>query len=60
MTNHPTLDFADVFAATILTLTFVSGVHFNSAKTELHIRDSLLRLKEFPVEAGGSGETIPA
>ncbi len=60
MTNDPTLGLVDVFAATILTLTSVSGVHFHNAEMVLPMRDSLLRLKELPVESGRSGETILA
>jgi hypothetical protein len=58
MTNHPTLGLVDVFAATIPTMTFVPSVHFNYADTVLPMRDGLPKLKDFPVEAGGSGETL--
>ena len=59
MTNHPTLGLVDVFAATIPTLDFVPGVHINYAETVLPMRDGLPKLKDFPAEFGGSGETVP-
>lgn len=58
MTNHPPLGLVDVFAATIPTLRFNPGVHVNYAETVLPLRDGLPKLKDFPKEFGGSGETI--
>ena len=58
MTNHPTLGLVDVFAATIPTLAFAPGVHVNYAETVLPMRDGLPKLKDFPAELGGSGETM--
>jgi hypothetical protein len=58
MTNHPTLAPVDVFTTTIPTITFVSSVHFNYDETVLPIRDGLPKLKDFPVEVGGSGEAM--
>lgn len=58
MSNHPTLGLVDVFAATIPTLTFVPGIHVNYAETVLPMRDGLPKMKDFPSEFGGSGETI--
>jgi hypothetical protein len=59
MTNHPTLSLVDVFAATIPTLAFVPGVHVNYADTVLPMHDGLPKLRDFPAELGGSGETMP-
>jgi len=59
MTNHPPLGLVDVFAATLPTLKFAPGVHVNYAETVLPMRDGLPKLKDFPAEFGGSGETIP-
>ena len=59
MTNHPTFGLIDVYAATIPTLPFQPGVHVNYAETVLPMRDGLPKLKDFPAELGGSGETIP-
>jgi hypothetical protein len=57
-TGHPTLGLVDVFAATIPSRTFVPGVHVNYSGTVPPMRDGLPKLKDFPVEFGGSGETI--
>jgi hypothetical protein len=48
----------DVFAATIPTLKFIPGVHVNYAETVLPMRDGLPKLKDFPLEFGGSGEQL--
>ncbi|HTP75678.1 MAG TPA: GFA family protein [Rhizomicrobium sp.] len=59
MTNHPPLGMIDVFAATLPTLDFKAGVHINYAETVLPMRDGLPKLKDFPKEFGGSGDTVP-
>jgi hypothetical protein len=59
MASHPPLGLVDVFAATLPTLKFVPHVHVNYAETVLPMRDGLPKLKDFPKEAGGSGETVP-
>jgi hypothetical protein len=58
MANHPTLGLVDVFAATLPDLEFRPSVHLNYAETVLPMRDGLPKLKDFPAEAGGSGELI--
>ena len=58
MTDHPPLGLVDVFAATLPTLVFAPGVHVNYAETVLRMRDGLPKLKDFPAEFGGSGETM--
>jgi len=58
MTNHPTLGLTDVFAATIPTLDFKPGVHVNYAETVLPMKDGLPKLRDFPSELGGSGQTM--
>ena len=58
MTDHPTLGLVDVFAATIPGLAFTPGVHVNYQETVLPMKDGLPKLKDFPAEFGGSGETI--
>ena len=47
----------DVFAATLPALEFTPGVHVNYAETVLPMRDGLPKLKDFPAEFGGAGET---
>ena len=34
-------------------------VHLNYAETVLPMKDGLPKLKDFPVETGGSGELLP-
>ena len=46
------------FAATLPTLSFSPGIHVSYAETVLHMRDGLPKLKDFPSELGGSGESI--
>ncbi|WP_234685787.1 GFA family protein [Bradyrhizobium monzae] len=58
LTNHPPLGLVDVFAATIPTLDFQPGVHVNYAETVLPMRDGLPKLRDFPAELGGSGDTV--
>lgn len=58
LTNHRPLGLVDVFAATIPTLDFVPAVHVNYAETVLPMRDGLPKLRDFPAELGGSGETV--
>ena len=59
MTNHPPLGLVDVFTATIPSLNFAPGVHVNYEQTVLPMRDGLPKLKDFPLEFGGSGEAMP-
>jgi hypothetical protein len=59
MTNHPGFGLIDVFAAVLPTLTFKPGVHVNYAETVLRMEDGLPKLKDFPAELGGSGESVP-
>jgi hypothetical protein len=58
MNRHPTLGLVDVFAATIPDLPFVPAVHVNYADTVLPMRDGLPKLKDFPAELGGTGESM--
>lgn len=58
MTNHPPLGLVDVFAATIPGLAFAPGLHVNYQETVLPMKDGLPKMKDFPAEFGGSGETM--
>ena len=49
----------DVFAATLPTFKFAPAVHVNYSETVLPMKDGLPKLKDFPKEFGGSGETVP-
>jgi hypothetical protein len=59
MTDHPGLGLIDVFAGIIPTMPFQAGVHLNYEETVLPMKDGLPKLKDFPVEIGGSGEAMP-
>jgi hypothetical protein len=59
LVDHPSLGLTDVHAAAIPTVAFRPAVHLNYAETVLPIRDGLSKLKDFPAEVGGSGETVP-
>lgn len=58
-TDHPPLGLVDVYAAVIPGLAFVPAVHVNYAEKVLSVRDGLPKMKDFPAEMGGSGETLP-
>ncbi len=59
MVDHPSLGFTDVYAAILPVVAFKPVVHLNYAETVLPIKDGLPKLKDFPAEAGGSGEAMP-
>lgn len=59
LTNHAPIGLVDVYAATIPTLKFEPAVHANYAETVLPMKDGLPKLKDFPAELGGSGESVP-
>jgi hypothetical protein len=59
LTEHPTFGLIDVYAAVIPDLAFRPGLHVNYAEAVLPIRDGLPKLRDFPKELGGSGETVP-
>jgi hypothetical protein len=58
MARHPPLGLVDVFAAAIPDLAFTPDVHVNYSETVLPMRDGLPKLKDFPLDLGGSGEMI--
>ena len=58
MTDHPPLGVIDVFTATIPTLDFQPGLHVNYQETVLPMKDGLPKLKDFPAELGGTGESV--
>ncbi len=59
MTGHAPVGLVDVYAATIPTLKFTPAVHVNYAETVLRMKDGLPKMKDFPADLGGSGETLP-
>ncbi len=58
-TEHPAMGLTDVYAALIPEFFFKPGVHVNYRESRLHIPDGMPKLKDFPREMGGSGETMP-
>jgi hypothetical protein len=59
LTDHPEWKLVDVYAATIPGVAFKPGVHVNYAQTVLPMKDGLPKLKDFPPELGGTGQTLP-
>ena len=59
MTNHPPFNLVDVYAATLPTLKFTPALHVHYAEAVLPMRDGLPKMKDFPKELGGSGDTLP-
>jgi Uncharacterized conserved protein len=57
--EHPTLGLIDVRVGALRNFPFKPKVHLNYAETVLPMKDGLLKLKDFPAEIGGSGETMP-
>ncbi len=58
MTDHPVWGITDVYAAILPTLPFNPGVHVNYAATVLPMKDGLPKMRDFPADLGGSGETM--
>jgi hypothetical protein len=58
MVDHPGLGLIDIPAGVLPTLAFKPGVHLNYEETVLPMRDGLPKMKDFPAEIGGSGETM--
>ena len=59
LTVHPDLNLIDVYAASVPSVEFKPELHVNYAESVLPIKDGLPKLKDFPSEFGGSGETVP-
>ena len=59
LARHPEWNLVDVYAATIPGFAFTPGVHVNYESTVLPMKDGLPKMKDFPSELGGSGESLP-
>ncbi len=57
-TEHPALGLTDVYTAVIPSFPYKAGVHVNYQEAVLRIHDGIPKLKDFPAEMGGSGESI--
>lgn len=60
LTEHPEMDLTDVYAAIIPRLDFQPGVHVHYQETVLRMDDGLPKMRDVPVEMGGSGELVPS
>jgi hypothetical protein len=49
----------DVRIGALRNFPFKPKVHLNYAETVLPMKDGLPKLKDFPAEIGGSGQTMP-
>jgi hypothetical protein len=59
LTDHPPLGLVDVYAAVLRDFAFQPGVHVNYSETVLRMHDGVPKLKDFPKDFGGSGESVP-
>jgi hypothetical protein len=59
MTHHPAFGLTDVRAAVLPRITFKPVIHLHYAETVLPMKDGLPKLRDFPLEAGGSDELVP-
>jgi hypothetical protein len=57
-THHPGWNLVDVYAAVIPDLPFQPGVHVHYQETKLRMHDGLPKMKDVPVEMGGSGVAL--
>ena len=57
-TEHPGFGFTDVYAAAFRDLDFRPALHLNYAESVLRIADGLPKFRDFPVEAGGTGQLM--
>lgn len=58
MTEHPSWNLIDVYAALIPSFSFRPGVHVHYQEKVLPMRDGLPKMRDIPKEMGGSGETM--
>lgn len=59
LVEHPGLGFVDIPAGKLPSLPFAPAVHLNYEATPHPMQDGLPKLRDFPAEAGGSGELVP-
>jgi hypothetical protein len=58
-TEHPTMGLVDVYAALLPQLKFSPGVHVHYQESVLPIGDGIPKLRDMPMEMGGSGVNLP-
>ena len=59
MSHHPQWGYTDIYAPAIPTQPFRPQYHVNYAEAVMPVRDGLPKFRNFPEEAGGSGELLP-
>lgn len=59
MSHVPGANFTDVYPAVVPDIEFRPTMHVYYSKSVLKIPDGLPKLRDFPTEMGGSGETMP-
>ena len=57
-TDHPGMKLVDIYASNLPGLAFKPAIHVNYVETVLPMKDGLPKFRDFPKEAGGSGETV--
>jgi hypothetical protein len=57
--DHPGIGMVDIAPATLPSLAFTPAVHLNYEETVLPMKDGLPKLRDFPVEVGGTGQSMP-
>lgn len=57
-TDHPGMKLVDIYASNLPALDFKPAIHVNYAETVLPMKDGLPKFRDFPKEAGGSGEML--
>ena len=58
LTEHPVWNLTDVYAAVIPHFPFRPAVHVHYQETVLRMPDALPKMRDLPVEMGGSGEIL--
>ncbi|MEE9396599.1 MAG: GFA family protein [Methylococcales bacterium] len=59
MSEHPDMGLTDVYTAVLPNLPFEPQLHVFYSEKVLSVKDGLPKMKDLPVEMGGSGETVP-
>jgi hypothetical protein len=59
MVVHPAIGMIDVFSVVLPEVAFQPAMHVHYGEKVLAMRDGLPKLKDFPKEFGGSGDTLP-
>ena len=59
LVDHAGIGMVDLAPATIPSLAFKPAVHLNYEETVLPMKDGLPKLRDFPAEVGGTGQTMP-